>query len=97
MSPQSVNGGTPAQGTVTVTQPAGLDGVTVPLSVDRAGITLPPSVFVPTGATSATFTIGTGVVSVPTLATICGTYGNVTRCAQLTVREARRLAAPPPR
>jgi outer membrane protein assembly factor BamB len=97
VSPQSLPGGTSAQGTVAVTQPAGGDGITVPLSVDRAGITLPPSVFIPAGATSATFTIGTVVVYAPTLATICGTYGNQTRCAELTVRPGKRLTPGPPR
>lgn len=48
--------------------------------------TVPPSVTVAAGATSASFTVSTQAVPADTTLAISGTYGGVTRSAQLTVR-----------
>jgi hypothetical protein len=88
LSPTSVTGGSAAQGTVTLTAAAPAGGLVVTLSSNNAAATVPPSVTVPAGATSATFTVSTSSVAASTTATITATAGSVTRTATLTVNPA---------
>ena len=86
VSPASVVGGNPATGTATLTTPAPAGGRVVTLSSSPAGVaTVPASVTVAQGATSATFPVTTSVVGSPTTATITGSSGGVNRTATLTV------------
>jgi hypothetical protein len=63
INPKTVTGGEPSQGTVTVADAAPAGGVVVSLSShDTAVATVPASVTVPAGASSATFTITTNTV-----------------------------------
>ncbi len=55
-------------------------------------VTVPPSVTIPAGQTSATFTVGTSVVNSQDLVTIAATLGGNSTDAQLTVNP---VAAPP--
>ena len=91
VSPSAVVGGTSSQGSVTLTSGAPAGGAVVALSSSNtAAATVPASVTVAAGATSATFTVSTVSVTASTSATISGTFGGATRSAVLTV------SVPPP-
>lgn len=76
VSPTDVVGGDPATGTVTLSSAAPSGGFTVDLTSDNtAAATVPPSVTVPAGSTSATFTVSTKEVTNAQSATIIGTVG----------------------
>jgi hypothetical protein len=86
VAPTSVVGGSTSQGTVTLTSAAPSGGAVVSLSSSNTGVaTVPGSVTVPSGATSATFTASTVSVSSSTIVSISGSYGGVSRSASLTV------------
>jgi uncharacterized protein (TIGR03790 family) len=53
-------------GTITLSAPAPANGATVNLSVDQAGVTVPPSVTIPSGAASANFVATTSTVTAAT-------------------------------
>jgi len=79
VSPTDVVGGDPSTGTVTLTGAAASGGFTVALSSDDpAAASVPASVTVPAGRTSATFPITTFVVPNPQSSLIIGTAGTVT-------------------
>ena len=93
LNPTSVAGGNSSTGTVTLSGPAPGGGAQVALSSSNtAAATVPSSVTVPAGATSATFTVSTSVVTASTAVTISAAYGGATRTASLAVTPA----APPP-
>jgi hypothetical protein len=86
VSPASVTGGSSSQGTVTLTSAAPAGGFTATLSSNNtAAATVPASVTVAQGATSATFAIATSSVTASTPATITASAGGVARTATLTV------------
>ncbi len=88
INPANVTGGTSSTGTVTLSAPAPAGGLVVTLSDNSAAVTVPASVTVAAGATSANFTIATTSVTASTLATISATAGGVTQSATLTVNPA---------
>src|SRR5437016_790357 len=93
LNPTSVTGGNSSTGTVTLSGAAPTGGAQVALSSNNtAAVTVPSSVTVAAGATSATFTVSTSGVAASTTVTISAAYGGVTRSASLTVAPA----APPP-
>jgi len=59
IAPMSVVGGESATGTVLLTMPARAGGMTLQLSSSDPSVVVPPSITVPTGASSATFPIST--------------------------------------
>src|SRR5204862_244727 len=79
-------------GTVTLSAAAPSGGAAVSLSDNSTATTVPASVTVPAGATSATFTVTTTSVTASTSATTSAVFGGVTRTAVLTVNPS----APPP-
>jgi hypothetical protein len=86
VNPTSVTGATYSQGTVTLTSTAPSGGLVVSLSSSNsAAATVPASVSVAQGTTSATFAIPTSAVTTSTSATITASAGGVTRTATLTV------------
>ena len=86
LSPASVVGGNPSQGTATLTSAAPSGGAVVMLSSSNtAAATVPASVAIAAGSTSATFALTTAAVSASTPVTITGSYGGATRMATLTV------------
>jgi len=86
LSPTSVIGGLQTStGTVTLSAPAPAGGATVALSSSNGAARLPSSVFIPAGATSATFTVNTSIVLFSTSATISASYNGTTRTAGLSV------------
>jgi len=86
LNPMSVTGGSPSTGTVTLSGPAPSGGAALSLSSDNtAAATVPASVTVAYGATSATFTVSTSTVTASTPVTITASYSGGTKAASLTV------------
>src|SRR5215210_6529296 len=76
LSPTDVVGPNPATGSVTLSSAAPSGGFTVDLTSDNtAAATVPPSVTVPAGSRSATFTVSTKEVTNAQSAVIIGTVG----------------------
>lgn len=85
LTPESVVGGAPSTGQVTLDGPAPA-GVVVTLTSSRPTVAaVPASVPVPQGATFATFPVTTFAVGANTTSRISGTYLGVTRSRTLTV------------
>ena len=94
LNPTTVTGGGSSTGTVTLSGPAPSGGTQVALSSsDTSVATVPSSVTVAPGATSATFTVATSAVSASTTVTISASYAGVTKTASLTVNP---VPPPPP-
>ena len=91
LSPQTVQGGVSASGTVTLTRAAPTGGALVTLSSSIPSAVVTSSVTVASGATSATFAVTTTTVSTTEVATITASHGGVDRTAALTI-----TALPPP-
>jgi trimeric autotransporter adhesin len=96
LSPSSVVGGNPSQGTATLTAAAPSGGAVVSLSSSNAAVaTVPSSVTVNAGSTSATFNVSTTAVSASTPVTISGVSG-VSRSSTLNVTTAATPAPAAP-
>ena len=87
LNPSSVTGGSSSTGTVTLNMAAPSGGVGVFLSSSAAAATVPGSVVVPQGQTSASFTVSTAAVSATNFVTISAT-SNGSASAVLTVNPA---------
>lgn len=85
LSPTSVRGGDSATGTVTLSAPAPAGGVVVTLTSDTRLGSIPSSVTIAAGATSAKFTVKTHSVNATTSVTITATAAGVSRSAALTL------------
>ena len=86
VSPTTVVGGTSAQGTLALTGAAPVGGFPVTLSSSSpATASVPGSVSVAQGATSASFTVTTSAVTASRPVTITASAGGTTRTATLTV------------
>lgn len=85
LAPATVVGGKRVRGTVTLSAPAPAGGAVVALSGDSTSITVPASVTVPAGTTSATFAITTKRVRATTLATVTATYAGSSLSTGLTL------------
>lgn len=87
LSSSSVRGGNSVTGTVRLTAAAPTGGAVVSLaSSDTTVATVPSTVTVPAGATSATFTVSTRSVSSDRTVTISASYAGVTKTTTLTVK-----------
>jgi hypothetical protein len=85
LDPTAVLGGDPSTGTVTLDIPAPVGGAEVSLSSDNPAASVPASVTVLEGQTTATFTVTTTPVVIDTPVVISATYNAVTQTANLTV------------
>jgi hypothetical protein len=86
LSPSSVVGGVQSStGTVTLSGPAPTGGAQVMLSSNNTAASVPSSVTIPAGSTSAAFTVKTSIVLLSTSATISASYDNTTQSASLAV------------
>jgi Subtilase family len=95
VNPTSVQGGNPSTGTVTLSGAAPSGGAVVGLSSSNAAAaTVPASVTVPAGGTTATFTATTSAVSASTPVTVSASYGGATKTATLTVTPAPATGTP---
>ena len=89
LNPTAVVGGNSATGTITLTSAAPSGGLPVSLSSNNtAAATVPASVTVPAGSTSATFTVSTNSVSNSQSSTIIASAGGIIRSATITVQTA---------
>jgi len=87
LSPASVVGGFGATGTVTLTAAAPAGGATVNLSSSNTGVaTVPASIVVAAGATTAAFAVATKQQRKNTSATITASYLGVNKSQTLTVK-----------
>jgi hypothetical protein len=86
VSPSSVTGGQTASGTVILTAAAPAEGIVVDLSTGDAAVTLPATVTVAAGSTSANFTLNTSPVGTTTTATITASYNGVIQNTALAVK-----------
>jgi hypothetical protein len=90
LNPTTVSGGTPSTGTVTLTAAAPAGGIVVALKSSKTtAATVPASVTVLAGKTSAAFTVSTVNPKTNTNSVISATYLGVTKSATLTVRKHR--------
>lgn len=93
ISPSSVTGGTTSAATVTLSTAAPSGGAVVALASSQTSIvSIPPSITVPAGAASATFTATTSAVGASTAVTVSATYNGGTRSAVLTVNPVGQTA-----
>jgi hypothetical protein len=86
-NPSSVVGGNPSTGTISIASAAGVGGMTFNLSSDTGAVSVPGSVTILEGDTSANFTATTTLVGASVTATITGTssVGSVTAVGTLQV------------
>ena len=84
LNPSTVTGGGNSQGTVTLSAPAQAATV-ISLTRGSALATIPASVTVPAGASSASFNISTASVTSPATVTISAILSGATRTATLTI------------
>ena len=91
VAPGNVTGGTNATATVTLSGPSPAGGALVTLSSDSAAASVPASVLVPAGLTSASFGVQTNTVTAFTTATLTAAYGTIP-----STQTARLVVAPPP-
>jgi hypothetical protein len=97
VSPTSVVGGATAQGTITLTGGAPSGGAVVTLSsANTSVVSVPASVTVVAGASSAAFSVNTSAVAANTGVTITATYAGVSRTTTLTVTPASTSSLPAP-
>lgn len=93
VNPTSVTGGNPSTGTVTLSSVAPAGGTVVSLSSNQPGAaSVPASVTVPAGVTSANFTVTTFPVNTTTVQ-LAASLGGTFQFAALTVNAA---SSPPP-
>src|SRR6266699_2151245 len=88
LNPSTVVGGLlgSSTGTVTLSGPAPSGGAVIALSSSNASVaSVPATVTVPAGATTASFTVNTSIVLVSTSVTISASYNSTTQTATLTV------------
>lgn len=85
IAPASVTNGAAATGTVSLSQPAPVGGITVALSSSAAFASVPATLSIPAGSSGASFAISTSTVTSSSVATVSGTYAGVTKTASLTV------------
>jgi hypothetical protein len=86
VNPATIVGGQSGTGTVSLTAAAGSGGAVVSLSsLNSNAATVPTSITIPQGSTSATFSVTTGNVTAATSVTLTASYANVSETAALTV------------
>ncbi|MDR3689869.1 MAG: PQQ-binding-like beta-propeller repeat protein [Fimbriimonas sp.] len=86
VNPSDLSGGTPATGTVTLSGPAPKGGIVVKLASNKTQATVPASVSIAAGKSSATFTVKTVAVASLTVATLSATLGALTDTTTLTIK-----------
>ena len=87
LNPATVTSGTPSTGTVTLNEAAPSGGAVVTLTSGNTAVaTVPASVTVPSGSTSATFSVTTLTVTTSTNVSISAAYSGSSQSATLTVQ-----------
>lgn len=94
VDPQNIPGGGTANGTVTISLPAGSSGVNVALSSNVPGAAqVPSSVTVPAGSVTGTFTVSTATVGSDQPVVITATYPSGQSVTANIVVQAAQLAS----
>jgi hypothetical protein len=96
VSPTSVTAGNSSTGTVTLSKAAPAGGAVVSLTSNLPAATVPASVTVAAGATSANFLITTSPSSGTTTVQLSATLGSTTLFSSLTVNPPSSPPPPPP-
>ena len=94
ITPGSVKGGTQGTGKITLSGSPPVGGSTVVLTSDTDGVTVPDSVSLPFGQTSATFPVSTMAVADPVTAKITAAYSDSMAAATLVVNPALTITVP---
>jgi len=90
LSPSTLRGGAASTATVRLSAAAPAGGVVISLGTSSAAkATVPASVTLPAGSTSATFTVSTAIASSNTTATITASSNGVAKSATLTIKRSR--------
>jgi probable HAF family extracellular repeat protein len=90
LTPTTVIGGCgSSSGRILLNGPAPAGGAVVPLTNTNAKATVPSSVTVPAGATSATFAVSTAAVTAPVNGSVTARFGGVAQTLALGVRPIR--------
>ncbi len=84
-SPGSVTGGGSATGTVGISGTAPAGGISVSLSSNSGLVTLPATVTIPAGSSTATFSISTATTSSAVTATLSAIYSTVTKTCSFNI------------
>jgi hypothetical protein len=93
LNPSTVTGGVSSTGTVTLRSAAPTGNAVVSLASSNTVLaTVPFSVTVPAGSTSATFTVNTAQVTSVSTVNISATFENVTKSATLTLNPSAAAA-----
>ena len=85
VSPASITGSLSGKGTITLLAPAPANGAVVSLHSSNSAASVPASITVPAGSTSASFTITTSAVSSAVSGKITATYGAAVKTTNLKV------------
>jgi len=88
LSPADVTGGSSSTGTMTLSGPAPTGGAVISLSSSDPSVTVPASVTIPEGTTSATFAVSTSPVAAATTSTVSAVFGGAAQTAAITVEPA---------
>ena len=88
LSPANVTGGSLSTGTVTMNGPAPTGGAVISLLSSDPSVTVPASVTIPEGTTSATFAVSTSPVAAATTSTVSAVFGGAAQTAAITVEPA---------
>ncbi len=93
ISPTSILGGNNVQGIVTLSAKAPTGGTSVTLTDNSASITVPVQVVVPSGASSANFSIATSPVASKTIGSITASLNSVQKVSSLTLYPVASLTS----
>lgn len=85
LNPTNLEGGKSSNATVSINAPAPAGGLKISISSDSSVATVPSSVTIPAGKTSASFTIPTKKVTSSSTARVTATFGTSSVSATLTV------------
>jgi hypothetical protein len=85
LNPTSVNGGQSSMGTVTLNQPAPVGGCAVSLTSSSGYATMPSTLIVPAGQTSATFNLNTTIPVGDVTAKISASIGSQSKAVDLSI------------
>jgi hypothetical protein len=88
LKPTTVVGGKSSTGTVRISSPAPVGGLTITLSSNSGSANLPATVKIPAGETSAAFTVKTSKVSAQAAAVISASLTGTTQTGALTITGA---------
>ena len=93
LSPDAVQGGASSQGTMTLAFPDTVANTVLLFSSNPSAASVPASVVIPAGATSATFTISSNAAAPPEFVTITAAVSNTPRTQTLSVNAATPAGA----